>query len=218
MDIHTGHQIGGQWNPDWSYGPSDANHAHRFTAAFTYQLPGASLKNRWLRESVGGWQFSGIATFETGSPFTVWNAYTSSYDRMGDVPFRACNGNLSGGDRSPFRYFDTSCFVEPAASEDSFYTDQGINNFAVSRGNESRNALTGPGINNWDLSLEKAFGLWNENSRVLIRADAFNAFNHTQWSGVNNYDDRLNNPQSEFGWVNGARAGRRLQLNLRFEF
>ena len=57
-----------------------------------------------------------------------------------------------------------------------------------------------------------------ERVSVTFRADAFNAFNHTQWSGVNNYDDRLNNPQSEFGWVNGARPARRLQLNMRFVF
>ncbi len=32
--------IGGQWHPEWSYGPSDANHTHRFVAAWTYELPG----------------------------------------------------------------------------------------------------------------------------------------------------------------------------------
>ena len=218
MDIHTGHVLGGQWHPDWSYGPSDANHTHRLTAAFTYQLPGESMANRWLKTAIGGWQLSGIATFETGTPFTVWNGYTSSYDHMGDVPFRTCNGNLSRSDRTPFRYFDTGCFTEPAASTDPQYTDQGINNLAVSRGNESRNVLTGPGINNWDMGLQKAFALRSETRRLVFRADAFNVFNHTQWSGVNNYDDRLNNPQSEFGWVTGARPARRMQLNMRFVF
>jgi hypothetical protein len=73
---------------------------------------------------------------------------------MGDVPFRVCNGNFSRGARTAFRYFKTSCFVEPAANTDPEFTDQGINNLAISRGNENRNALTGPGINNWDLGLQ----------------------------------------------------------------
>ena len=218
LDIHTGHMIGGQWHPDWSYGPSDANHTHRLTASFSYQLPGATMPNRWLRQGVGGWQISGVATFETGAPFTVWNGNTTSYDYMGDVPFRVCNGNLPRGQRTPFQYFDASCFVEPAASTDPEFTEQGITNLAVSRGNESRNALTGPGINNWDLGLQKAFTPFGEGRRIIFRVDAFNVFNHTQWSGVNTWDDRLNNPQSEFGWVNGARQPRRLQLNMRFVF
>ncbi|MBV8820671.1 MAG: hypothetical protein JO022_20085, partial [Acidobacteriaceae bacterium] len=82
----------------------------------------------------------------------------------------------------------------------------------------SRNAITGPGINNWDMAIQKSFSLFSESRRLVFRTDAFNVFNHAQWAGVNNYDDRQVNPQSEFGWVNKARPGRQLQLNMRFEF
>jgi hypothetical protein len=212
------HALGNQWHPDWSYGPSDSNHTQRFVAAVTYALPGESIHNRLLREALGGWQVNTIATFETGAPTTVWNGYTSSYDYMGDVPIRTCNGNLPRGDRSFTRYFDTSCYTEPAASTDPSLIAQGITNFAVTRGNESRNSLTGPGISNWDMGLQKSFALVSEKQRLVFRADAFNVFNHTQWSGINTWDDRQVNDQSEFGWVTGARPARRLQLNLKFVF
>ena len=127
------------------------------------------------------------------------------------VIYRAARGRRSGTS-IPVALRNRRLTTDPQ------FTDQGINNLAVSRGNESRNALTGPGINNWDIGLQKAFALRSEKRRLVFRADAFNAFNHTQWSGVNNYDDRLNNPQNEFGWVNGARAARRMQLNMRFVF
>src|SRR5208283_6189183 len=39
------HAIGGQWHPNWSYGPSDADHTHRFVAAVTYELPGKHVGN-----------------------------------------------------------------------------------------------------------------------------------------------------------------------------
>jgi hypothetical protein len=53
---------------------------------------------------------------------------------------------------------------------------------------------------------------------LQFRADSFNAFNHTQWSSIDTYDDRPTNAQSEFGWITGSRAGRRMQLNMRFVF
>ena len=59
--------IGGQWHPEWSYGPSDANHTNRFVAAMVYELPGRNMTNRFLREAIGGWQLNTIATFESGA-------------------------------------------------------------------------------------------------------------------------------------------------------
>jgi hypothetical protein len=212
------HALGGQWNPQWSYGPSDANHTNRFVAGITYQLPGSKYGNWLLREVIGGWQINSIVTFESGSPVTVWNGYTSSYDYMGDVPIQTCNGNLSGGSRTFTHYFNTSCYTEPAASTDPNLIAQGITNFAVTRGNEGRNNLSQPGINNWDMGLQKSFTLFGEGRELVFRADAFNAFNHAQWQYIDTYDDRQTNPASQFGWITGARPGRRLQLNLKFVF
>ena len=210
--------IGGQWHPEWSYGPSDANHTNRFVAAVTYELPGRTFGNRLLREALGAWQINAITTFESGSPVTVYNGYTSSYDYMGDVPLQGCNANLSRGSRTFTHYFNTDCFVEPAASTDPTLIAQGITNFAVTRGNERRNNLRQPGINNWDMGLQKSFRLFGEGRELQFRADSFNVFNHTQWSTINTYDDREVNDQSEFGWITGARPGRRMQLNMKFVF
>lgn len=210
--------IGGQWNPQWSYGPSDANHTNRLVIAFVYALPGNSVRNRLLRTAVGGWQVNSVSTFESGAPVTVWNGYTSSYDYMGDVPDQTCNGNLPRGDRSFTHYFNTSCYVEPAASTNPSLIAQGITNFAVHRGDESRNSLRGPGIEDWDMGLQKSFSLFGEGRELVFRADAFNAFNHPQWSSIDTYDDRQVNAQSEFGWITGGRPGRSMQLNLRFVF
>jgi hypothetical protein len=210
--------IGGQWHPRWSYGPSDANHTNRFVTAFTYELPGKRIGNRLLREAIGGWQINSIATFESGAPTTIWNGSTRSYDGMGDVPIQTCNGNLARGDRTFTRAFNTGCYTEPAASTDPYYTNQGIYDYAVTRGNEGRNNLRQPGINNWDMGLQKSFRLIGEGRELQFRADAFNAFNHTQWSGFNNYDDRVVNPNSQFGYITGARPGRHMQLNMRFVF
>ena len=76
---------------------------------------------------------------------------------MGDVPLQSCDANISRGSRTFTHYFNTDCFTEPAASTDPTLLAQGITNFAVTRGNERRNNLRQPGINNWDLGLQKSF-------------------------------------------------------------
>ena len=209
--------IGGQWHPEWSYGPSDGNHTNRFVAALMYELPGKTLSNRLLRAILGGWQISTITTFETGAPVTILNGYTSSFDFMGDVPDRVCNANLGRGDRNFYHQFDTDCFVEPPPDPDT-----GI---AIHRGNERRNNLVGPGINNWDTSLSKSFRLFGEGRELQFRVESFNTFNHTQWSSISDggggaflTDDRLVNPESTFGWATGSRPGRHMQLALKFVF
>ncbi len=200
--------IGGQWHPEWSYGLSDANHAHRLVANVNYLLPYLRSWRGITKALLAGWQLNTIATFETGAPNTVFNGSTSSFDYMGDVPIRTCDGNLSRGDRSFLHYFDTSCFVDPAA---------GPNGIAVTRGNAGRNIIMGPGINNWDLALIKTFTI-AESKDLQFRAEAFNAFNHPQWSSINTLDDTLTNNQSTFGDVTGSRPPRLMQFALRFEF
>jgi hypothetical protein len=200
--------IGGQWHPEWSYGPSDANHTHHFIASANYAVPYRGDWNGITRAFLANWQVNAIATFESGAPFTVFNGSTSSFDYMGDVPLRLCNGNLSHGDRTFLRYFDTSCFQDPPA---------GPNGVAVSRGNSGRNIITGPGINNWDMSLVKGF-TFSEARSMQFRIEAFNAFNHAQWSGINTLDDMLTNQQSTFGQVTGSRPPRLMQVALRFDF
>jgi hypothetical protein len=68
------------------------------------------------------------------------------------------------------------------------------------------------------MGLQKSFALFSEKQKLQFRADAFNVFNHTQWAGINTWDDRQVNDQSTFGWVTGARPARRLQLNLKLIF
>jgi hypothetical protein len=202
--------LGGQWHPEWSYAPSDANHTNRFVAALVYELPGERLGNRFLREAIGGWQVSTIATFESGRPTTIWNGHTSSFDYMGDVDDQTCDGNLPRGERSFTRQFNTDCYVAPDA-------DPGTG-IATHRGNQKRNGVRQPGINNWDMALAKSFHLAGERRLLQVRAEAFNVFNHTQWLSVNDVDDRADNPASQFGYVTDGRPGRHLQLALKFIF
>lgn len=198
--------IGGQWHRDWAHGLSDADHTHRFVTVFTYELPFGNNFKGIARTLAAGWQVNSVAVFESGAPATVFNGDTSSFDYMGDVPIRVCDGN--GGSHTFFQYFDTSCFVNPPA---------GV------RGNAGRNIIRLPGINNWDISAFKKFKI-GEGKSLDFRWEMFNAFNHPQWSTFANTDwggvvnDTGTNPLSTFGRISGGRPGRHVQFALKFVF
>ena len=64
----------------------------------------------FARQLVGGRSTPSLPlNQEARSP--VFNAYTSSFDYMGDVPDQTCNANLSKGDRTFTRYFNTDCYI-----------------------------------------------------------------------------------------------------------
>ena len=80
-------------------------------------------------------------------------------------------------------------------------------------GNSNRRFFSGPGIDNYNMSLLKNTKI-TEGSSLQFRAEAFNVFNHAQF----------NNPAgnaksaSTFGTVTTARDPRIMQVALKLEF
>jgi hypothetical protein len=79
-------------------------------------------------------------------------------------------------------------------------------------GTLGRNALRGPGFWNVDLAIAKNLAL-TEGLRLQIRADMFNAFNHTNFSGIN-----TNIVNASFGMFTSTRGARGMQVNARLTF
>ena len=117
--------------------------------------------------------------------------------------------------RTPLKAFDTSVVVAPAASK-------------FGRGNATKDAFRGPGINNWDMSVMKNFK-WNEGRQsIQFRFETYNTFNHTQFGGANGtgvsvdtaarFDGAGRQVNARFGQYLLSRDGRRVQLGLKFAF
>jgi hypothetical protein len=130
-------------------GLSSYDHRHRFVSSFVYELK--------------GWQLGGIVTIQSGSPFTVVNGVDRANIGAGPAqrPDLLRDPNLPRGERDPQQWFDTSTFVQPAA---------------FTFGNAGRNVVTGPGLGNLDMSLQRNFRL-AENRRIEFRWEVFNALN-----------------------------------------
>jgi hypothetical protein len=89
-------------------------------------------------------------------------------------------------------------------------------------GNAGVGILRGSGINNWDMALSKRIpvGL-GEGRGLFFRAEAYNAFNHTQFSTIDTtarFNPAGTQVNPTFGWFTAARSARILSFALRFAF
>jgi hypothetical protein len=90
----------------------------------------------------------------------------------------------------------------------------------VDYGNAPKDVLRGPGINNFNLAIAKDFHIY-ERHRFQFRAEAFNAFNHTQFSNINTsatYNAAKVQSNTQFGQVTSAYGARVIQLGVRYAF
>jgi hypothetical protein len=151
-------------------GPSDNNAAVRFSLGGEWALPfgrnGHYLTSGWQSAIAGGWSVASIYQFQTGLPFTAVLGSDNANAGNTSWPNRACNGNISSPKVTA--WFNTSCFVTPAQYQ---------------FGNEGRNVLIGPRVDNLDLSAHREFHLpISQETALQFRLEAFNALNHPQFA------------------------------------
>lgn len=201
MDYTSG-DVGGtkhqdSYNPRAEYGPSDFDRRHILLFSYVYDIPTPANWSSGLKALLGNWTLSGISAFQTGTPLNIGIA--GDPHGIGGCPCRPnANGepNLSGG-QTRERFFDPTAFSE---------VTPGI------FGNLQRNAVRRAGSNNFDISLFKNIP-FGESALVQFRAEAFNALNHTQWTGY-----RGTFGGGNFGTVTSARDARVFQLGLKFKW
>ena len=195
----------------WHYGLAGFDRTHVVKFNYLVDVPNLSVRNAVLRGMLHGWQFSGIASFVSGAPTGVGFSTTTAIDITGTADLGArisVTGPavLPKDQRNFYRYFDTSVFQLPAVG---------------TLGNSGKTLLRGPGVNNWDAAIAKSFATW-ETLRLQLRLEAFNAFNHTQFSAVGT--GAQFNPATRqqtnaaFGSFTAARAPRTVQLAVRLIF
>ncbi len=192
----------------WNYGRAGADRPQNLRMNWIWDLPSARWNNLATRWVVNGWQFGGINAFISGSPLTIGFTTTNNADISGTAsasprPLLTCNPALSNP--SFYQVFNTGCFALPAKG---------------TLGDPAHAYLTGPGIDDWDLSFVKNFPI-REPMRLQFRLEMYNAFNHTQFSGVNTtaqFDATGKQVSTTFGQYTSTRLPRQMQLSLRLTF
>lgn len=200
-------------NPDLCRGPSDFDIRHLINVNGIWEIPIGRGKffgknmNGFLDAVFGGFALSGIYTYRSGLPF---NPNTGSFPVGFVVDSPAVltgSGSVLAGSIQDLNG-DIQFFGDPAAALAAFRNPQ---NGEIG----NRNVLRGPSFWNLDLGLQKNFKLPWENTRLQIRADAFNVFNHNAF-GLPNAN--INN-STTFGQITTtATTPRELQFAVRFDF
>jgi hypothetical protein len=132
------------------------------TLSVVYDLP-KYRGHGALTCALGGWSVNGIMTLQSGMPVTITQA-TNNNSFAGVVlqrPRIVGQPALSGGVRTPQRFFNTAAFQ--TAPQFTF-------------GNASRNPVRGPAYRNLDMALVKHTSI-GEKMDVEFRAELFNVTN-----------------------------------------
>jgi hypothetical protein len=143
----------------------------------------------------GGGNSTSNAAFETGSNFPNYAAVVAAQN----APTATVNGNAGTVVAYSNKYFNVPNFQ--AAMTGTF---PGVNAALPPPPGIARNSFNGPGYEDVDASLTKAFGLpkarvLGDDAKIEIRADAYNLFNKTN---LNSADISNNVNSSNFGQVN----------------
>lgn len=211
---------------------SNYDQRHLFNFAYVYDLP-FFKKPGMSKTLLGGWQLSGITTFQTGSPLSVSNGQVGDNAGVGNTvtggsrpdnaPSQTSTTNVpyAGGGFGPLLY-NPAAYVAPRG---------------LTFGNVAANSLHGPRRTNFDMALFKHFAI-KEQASFEFRAEAFNLFNHREWSavdaGISCYGNVSNsagdpecinptsvgsgNPQATYLRPNSTHNPRILQLGAKFIF
>jgi hypothetical protein len=187
------------------YGPSDSNTPQILVVNYIYDLPFFKQQRGLEGHILGGWEISGISSFVSGSsfqvtqpsdPFTTLGPNGLGLIQNGDIGIRPDQISAIHKTKTKSEWFSTSSFAKA------------IGHF----GTERSHPLIGPGVQNWDLATIKNSNI-GEHLRFQLRGEYFNAFNHTNFSGVDSVMEDEN-----FGQVTGAHEPRRIQIGAKLIF
>jgi hypothetical protein len=219
-------------NVHFDYGPADYNVKHRVVTSFVYDLPFAK-SNRW----VGGWNVSGIVSWQTGANFNIIN---STVDSNADGQFNDRAVYLGPGRLTN----DINHHVSPATGYLTADNPDGSNNAwgalngphstdplcpasvnmglwcqGTALGQIQRNSIFGPAFFNTDLGAKKSFRI-SEKASLRFEANFFNIFNHPNFLIPDgNLNDITTFGKSTSTFTNEQTGGPRItQLALRFDF
>ena len=184
-DSNAGGTLSQQYNPAADYGNADWDVRNRVTAVFTYELPSLAKANLFNREVLGGWNLSGVVNIQSGMPFNIAMASSTTAAGVGqgtERPSWVHTEKAHCSLKNAYREFDTSgasCIDETSYKPAVNYS---LSSKPVGFGDLHRNSLFGPGFQYENLAVFKNFPLY-ERLTFQFRSEAYNIFNHP--SGAN---------------------------------
>jgi hypothetical protein len=197
------------FNSSLEKGPSAFDRRHRAVITWLYQTPHFKASSGFGKAAgwaIGDWQVSGIFSFQTGAPETV---YLGGYDQNGDLSAANDRPNLSNPN-APINY-SPACLSSPTCitgvgqiNPDGSLTDWNTgapgtasqfryiatNVLGIGpNGNLGRNTFYNPGRQDYSMALQRNIRIPGlESQQLEFRAEAFDVFNHANAGGGTTQD------------------------------
>ncbi|MGB7210143.1 MAG: carboxypeptidase regulatory-like domain-containing protein [Pyrinomonadaceae bacterium] len=198
-----------QFNTKAEWARAALDRRHVLSVNYVYELPFFNKQQGFVGKVLGGWQASGIVTYNTGLPFT---ATTSNYDPAGlgiinanptARPNQLCDPNV-GAPHTQQNWVNVACFqLNP------LNTAVGLPNTV---GNAARGTINGPPTTRVDFTMAKNIR-FGESISVQLRGEVFNIANHTNFRAI-----ATNVSLGTFGNVTTVRDPRTMQFGAKFSF
>jgi hypothetical protein len=210
-----------QTNARDSRGLSDFDRRHRFISSGVYQLPSFANASALARNALGGWEASGVLTFQSGTPITPvdsagGSAYALSSPNLATPTFASgfscANAPTSGSSRSRLANWVNPNAYQPDAV---IPLSTGAPGDATGFGNAPRNCIIGPPQKNVDFTLGRIFQV-REGQTLRFRADFFNLFNHPSFANPSSVD--IESPSSFTQITSVVGTPRLIQFSLKYSF
>ena len=199
------------YDPGYARGYAGFDRRHNFNASILWELPfgpgrrwGANTSG-WQGQLLGGWQVNAIVVATSGAPLD----YTVYANTVGSQYFFYPRPSVRSAD-----YTTVGNRTGPTAA--NFYWTSEHINLRHPKGDYYRGTFRGPGFWNADFSILKEFQIpWftADGSRIQLRFEAFNLFNHTNYKAPSTsfYDANM-------GYSFDAFFNREIQLGVKFIF
>ncbi len=208
------------YDPMMDYGNSLLNQPQTFVANFFYNLPFYKEQHGFAGHVLGGWEASGITTFESGTSITI-NQPFDNFDCQAPPAGSAAPcaaGTYPGGlDMDPGFIAPRPDRVSPVhmiKTQAQWFSSSSFADAVGHFGNSPDGVLLGPGLDLWDLSAIKNIAV-GERGTFQFRGEFFNAFNHNSFVS-DSLDTEVGDPS--FGAALSSHDPREIQLGGKFIF
>jgi len=195
----------------WFYGPLSNDRTNVLAINYSYNLPGPGHPGM-LKHVLDNWVLSGVTVYSSGAPVTPSCTSVSAGPANSDP-------SLSGG--------GARCqeIANPNTFQQSFYANFNTSAFGMAPagtfGNIGENTLRQPSWANFNVALQKVARIGRDGRyRVSARIEAFNVFNHTEFStiGTTYTFSGAVNTNTQTGQYTATYSPRQMATTLRFEF
>ncbi len=192
-------------NPGADYGRPDYDRTHVFTSAFVYTLPFFRHSNLFMKEALSGFGISGLITAQSGFAQSVGlstptNGLANRPNQIAPLIRNPGSGKRAIGQQPLYSY---ASFAQPPYG---------------TFGNSEPGVLRGPKEVSFATAVNKNIPI-TERAGIVIRAEAFNVFNHPNINSFNStWSNNLVTDAANFGYAQTAGDMRQMEFSARVNF